>query len=196
MADYTMRVVGLSPLLTHNPASMGAPKAQGTKGSNIPTPEDEAEAGAYRLPDGQCAIPAISFRSAIIEAAGAWKASGRRSSMRTILSHLEIQDELLPLWHPEDGSPLNHYVIDRRRARVQKAGILRCRPRFDRWSVTFTLVYDELLLTQPEILKDIATDAGRRFGVGDYRPQTKGWFGRFAVVEEATGIVALPRAAQ
>ena len=116
--------------------------------------------------------------------------------MKAILSHIETKEELLPLWHPEDASPLTHYAIDRRRARIQRAGILRCRPRFDLWSVWLTLIYDELLLPQPDILKEIATDAGRRFGVGDYRPQTRGWFGRFAVVDAAASAVSLPLAAQ
>lgn len=193
MAEYQMTVVGLSPLLTHNPASMGAPKAAGTKGSNIPSPEDEAELGAYRLPSGQCAIPSIAFRNAIIEAGGAWKAAGRRSSMKTILSHIEMQEELLPLHHPDDGSPLTSYTIDRRRVRIQKAGILRSRPRFEAWAVSFVLVYDELLLPQPGIIQQISDDGGRRFGVGDYRPQTRGWFGRFRVVE--AGIVPAARLA-
>jgi len=196
MAEFVLHIVGLSPLLTHNPASMAIPKAVGTRGSNIPLPEVEAEAAAYRLADGQCALPAIALRSAIIEAAGAWKAAGRRSSMKSVLAHIEVQDELLPLWNPDDGSPLTSYVIDRRRVRVQRAGVMRARPRFERWGTSIILGFDEVLLTQPSIIKEIANDAGRRFGVGDYRPQTKGWFGKFATSDQAAWTAALPLAAE
>jgi hypothetical protein len=196
MAEYTLHIMSLSPLLTHNPASMAIPKAVGTRGSNIPLPEVEAEAAVYRLADGQCAIPAIALRSAIIEAAGAWKAAGRRSSMKSVLSHIEVMDELLPLWNPDDGSPLTSYAIDRRRVRVQRAGVMRARPRFEHWGTTIILGYDEVLLTQPDIIREIANDAGRRFGVGDYRPQTKGWFGKFTVTDEAAWVTQLPLAAE
>jgi hypothetical protein len=73
---------------------------------------------------------------------------------------------------------------------------MRARPRFEHWGTTIILVYDEVLLTQPNILRDIANDAGRRFGVGDYRPQTKGWFGKFVTTDKAVWAAALPLAAE
>jgi len=196
MAEYTLHITSLSPLLTHNPASMAAPKAVGTRGSNIPLPEVEAEAATYRLSDGQCAIPAIALRSAIIQAAGAWKAAGRRSSMKSVLAHIEVLDELLPLWNPDDGSPLTSYAIDRRRVRVQRAGVMRARPRFERWGTSIVLGFDEMLLTQPDILREIANDAGRRFGVGDYRPGSGGWFGKFYTIDTTIWPESLPLAAE
>lgn len=166
-----------SSLLTHNPATMGL-GADAKKGSRIPEPDVEAEAGVYRTSDGICSIKGESFRGAILAAAGAWKI--KRSTARSRVAHLVIVEELVAL-HRRDGTPISDYAIDARRARVQRAGIIRHRPRFDEWSATFTIEYDPIIVVDPKLIIDILQDAGGRIGVGDYRPACNGWFGRFSV---------------
>jgi hypothetical protein len=55
----------------------------------------------------------------------------------------------------------------------------------------FDLVVEEdFPIKQIEILKAILEEGGRRMGIGDYRPQKKGRFGKFKVVsweEQANG---------
>lgn len=34
-----------------------------------------------------------------------------------------------------------------------------------------------------ELLRSFLLEAGSRIGVGDYRPEKTGWFGRFTVLE-------------
>jgi hypothetical protein len=178
IARLSITVDGIKPLLTHNPASMG--QSSGAKrGSRVPEAADEAEAGTYRLDDGTCAIKGDAFRAAILGAAGAWKAKGK-TTMKSHLSHILIVEELVALLH-RDGTPITSYEIDERRAIVGKAGILRHRPRFPEWSAMFTVEYDTVLVPGPDIILQITNDAGARIGVGDYRPQKNGPFGRFAV---------------
>lgn len=179
MPELILTATGIRPLLTHNPASMSRPKAAGRKGKEQYIPEEEAEDGVYRLEDGSCALPGIAFRNSILSAAGAWKAGRGKSSMKSILSHIEVKEELVRL--TLDGKPIEDYTIDKRRAVIQRQGIIRCRPRFDEWQATFTVLYDEQLVPEPEIIVEIANDAGQRIGVGDYRPAKGGWFGRFKV---------------
>lgn len=179
MAQLKITVDGIKPLLTHNPLGMFA--AKGGKGNTIPSPEDEAEQGVYRLDDGTCALPGVAARGCLMGAAGAWKGARARSTMKSAISHIEVIEELIPLLY-RDGRPIKEYAIDRRRVLLQKkTGIIRSRPRFDEWSMTFTIAFDELLIPKPEILIEIANDGGQRIGVGDFRPQTNGWFGRFVV---------------
>jgi hypothetical protein len=81
-----------------------------------------------------------------------------------------------------DGTPIKDYIIDRRRAIIQRNGIIRCRPCFPEWSCTFTIEYDpELIGKEPKIIADVLQDAGNRIGVGDFRPSRNGPFGRFKV---------------
>ena len=101
--------------------------------------------------------------------------------MKSAIAHIEVLEEIAPL-SLRDGSPVNSYTIDRRRVLLQgKNGVIRARPRFDEWCAEFTVEYDDLLLPKPEILIEIANDAGRRMGIGDFRPQKNGPFGRFVV---------------
>jgi hypothetical protein len=175
-----LRVIvdGITPLLTHNPASMGTSSPDAMKGGRIPAPDVEAEAGVYRMPDGTCAIRGECFRASPLAAAGAWRM--KKSTARTRLAHMVVVEDLIPLCR-KDGTPITDYAIDARRAIIQKQGIIRHRPRFDEWSATFTIEYDPVLVPDPKLIVDILQDAGGRIGVGDYRPAKNGWFGRYRV---------------
>ena len=69
---------------------------------------------------------------------------------------------------------------DTRPVVVQRARIIRTRPRFDRWQFTFTLSYDANKIDLDTIVQAIE-QAGSYTGICDGRPK----YGRFvAVVEE------------
>lgn len=180
MPNLLLLATGIRPLLTNNPASMSAPKTGARKGKVEYIPEEDAESGVYRLADGTCAIPGIAFRNSIINASGLWKSNRGKGSIKSVLSHIEVAEELIQLLDT-DGKPLTEYIIDKRRAVVQRQGIIRCRPRFENWAARFTILFDEALMPDPDIIVQIANDAGQRVGVGDYRPAKGGWFGRFSV---------------
>ncbi len=56
------------------------------------------------------------------------------------------------------------------------------RPRLDQWSFSFTLDIDTTVF-DPKLIRSVVDDAGKKIGLGDFRPQRKGPFGRFVVVE-------------
>ena len=64
--------------------------------------------------------------------------------------------------------------------RVGTARILRTRARFDVWAVTFVVETDDELIDQDNLLTwlDIG---GRRIGLGDWRPEKSGHYGRYKV---------------
>lgn len=175
-ARIKILVEGRCPLLTHNPASMqNQPETK--KGSNIPEPAEEAEAGTYRMEDGTCCLKGESFRGSALEASGDWKVPKKRYSFRWVLEHVSVVEDLVPLTR-KDGTGIVDYSLDARRAIVNGSGIIRHRPRFDEWQTSFTIEYDPAVITDAKIIVDILNDAGSRKGVGDYRPR----FGRFRVV--------------
>ena len=61
---------------------------------------------------------------------------------------------------------------------VQRNRVLRTRPKFDTWSCTFVLDVDPELIDEPK-LRQWLDIAGRRLGLGDWRPEKSGVFGRF-----------------
>ena len=69
---------------------------------------------------------------------------------------------------------------------VQRSRILRTRAKFDEWGATFIVEVDDELVDQEQLVTwlDIA---GRRIGLGDWRPEKSGHYGRF----ETESITAL-----
>ena len=63
-----------------------------------------------------------------------------------------------------------------------KGRIPRRRPIFKNWSLKFTIEYDEDEISA-ETIKEILDYAGRRVGIGDFRPENGGPFGRFMVTK-------------
>jgi hypothetical protein len=55
------------------------------------------------------------------------------------------------------------------------------RPMFELWAITFTVLMDIEELAEDTFLR-LFTLAGTRIGLGDFRPQCKGTFGKFAVI--------------
>lgn len=62
--------------------------------------------------------------------------------------------------------------------------VMRCRPLFREWSLTFTLTYEKTQINE-ENLRQCVEDAGKYIGLGDYRPGSPkgGRFGRFDIVK-------------
>jgi hypothetical protein len=175
------RFVGVSSLLTHNPQAM-KPGGKGLGMKTIPTPTAEAEAGLYVDDKGNYYIRPDAFRSAVIGKGGS--ASGRKIGKRTAIQVVSagvfVVEENAVLVHPDTGKPLKEYVVDSRRAVVQGNGVVRSRPKFPKWATTVVFEVDEDFVTV-EQFTELLTIAGKMCGVGDYRVQCKGPFGRFSV---------------
>ncbi|MET0625736.1 MAG: hypothetical protein ABW250_22565 [Pyrinomonadaceae bacterium] len=184
--QLTYTIQGLSPLLLNNPRGMLAQStAAPSRQKKIPTPEEEAEGGTYRTAEGIIAVPAIAVRNAMITAAAGFKYKTR--SWKGFVSHVEIRPaELLPLYDSHE-EPVTSYEIDLRRAVIKGRGaVARARPLIRDWRASFTFVADTSALPHDrprELLLQFLREAGARIGIGDYRPEKTGWFGRFTVLE-------------
>lgn len=187
--QLTFKIRGLSPLLLNNPRGMlslnGGNSTEPTKQKRIPTPEEEAAAATYQTAEGIIAIPSIAVRNSMITAAASFKHKTR--SWKSFVSHIEIRpSDLLPLYDETD-EPITTYEIDIRRCVIRGRGaIARARPLIPEWQITFTFIADLSMLPTDDprkLLTGFLLDAGTRVGVGDYRPEKTGWFGRFTVIE-------------
>ena len=163
--------VGLGILL-HNPAGMG--QSNGKK--VIPTPEQEAAAGCYWTEDKMSvAIPSWNLFRALVKAAGAYK-DGKVAMSRIVAGSVAVEPAMLSFGTKE-------YAIDTRRAVVQRQGILRSRPLLRNWQLEFDLLVNEEDVSPKMFptLRLICEDAGRRVGIGDFRIDKNGPFGKFVV---------------
>lgn len=175
------KITGLSPLLTHNPASMQQSN-QGKLGQKyIPKPEEEAAAGCYKNDDGTFGLPSEAFRQSIVGSGGG--ASGRRigkkSAASIVCAGVFTTEVRCILLLPTTWKPIKKYEIYTCRAVLRgREGILRSRPMFKDWGCKWPVEVDEDFIT-PEIVLDLLNISGKVAGVGDFRPQRKGTFGRY-----------------
>jgi hypothetical protein len=65
---------------------------------------------------------------------------------------------------------------DIRSAKTQQARVMRCRPIFREWRVSFTLTYQPDIIDPDEVRQSLH-DAGEQACLGDYRPR----YGKFAI---------------
>ena len=99
---------------------------------------------------------------------------------KTVVVACEIKQFYIPVQYngPRDLESLkaNYEFRDVRVAGVQRSSINRTRPRFEDWSISFDVEYDESLIDEDR-LKQCIVDAGKFAGLGDFRK----FYGKFSV---------------
>lgn len=180
---FCARIQGVSPLLMHSPRNMRGAEAVGRK--KIPTPEDEAEAGTYRMADGTLCVLADHVREAMLAACSGLRVA-RKPAKPLVAAGLAMLDPEFPLMR--NGKAIKEIDgIDVRRAVVQRQGIMRARGKVEPpWECLARFQVDVSILTDSALLVQVLEEAGSRVGIMDYRPQKGGVFGRFSVVEAWT----------
>lgn len=181
--QITVELEGVTPLLCNKFTDKA--QMQATSGNSISTvgdrgtPMEIAESKLYLDLDGDVCIPQPNIFSAIIEAgkyfkAGKSKVTTKKSSL--IPSCVDIDGISFKIIHKEP------WTVDTRPVRIPSTGgrILCHRPCFHDWKIKFDLVLDTTVLGV-RLLREIVDKCGRAVGLGDYRPDCKGPFGKFKV---------------
>jgi len=185
MRTISFTLKGTTPLLMNNPASMliPAPKLKLGKAEHIP--EEDVKSTRYLLPDGNFCVPAVAVRASLLNGAIGIK-FGKRSAISIMSAAIELADPEFPMVDENKEQILGtNYSIDIRRVVVVKAGIARVRARIELpWNVQCSFSYEPEWLSVEQIVT-IANRAGRIAGLLDYRPNKKGWFGKYQIVEDS-----------
>ena len=182
---FEIEITGKKPLLMHNPVeSMRVAAEWRLKGVSHPPEDVQAESGLYKNADGDICLPTLVLLGAIRTGAADKKIGGKGKATfkKLVYSGLEIE--------PDDPKlTYDKWYIDSRPVVIGKARVMANRPRFDKWSCVFRVrVVDPVFLEPtrqgPEYIKDILDNAGKRGGIGDFRPL----FGQFIVsrIEEVS----------
>jgi hypothetical protein len=182
----TFAIRGLAPgYLMENGKAVKRAEPPGPHGrkKTDPTPEEEAESLAYRLSDDVLYAPGEAYRASLLDACetgGHQVKMGR--SYKPMVMFLQAAIfvapgfECCPLVHPGTGALLTEYEIAEHRIRNATTGgsIVRCRPWVREWATQVTFVVDPSIPLDAEAvpvkLQALMTDAGRRIGVGGFRP--------------------------
>jgi len=175
-------IEGVTPLLMNRFTEEAEVKvSSGTSAihlGNKGTPREQAAKKTYSDDKGNLYIPGPNIFACIIEAgkfhkAGKSKVTTKKSSL--IPAGMALLEIICPL-------ETKDFEVDSRSVVIPATGgrIMAHRPRLDKWGLSFTLEVDDSMFA-PELVRQIVDDAGRKVGLGDFRPDRKGPFGKFVV---------------
>lgn len=177
---------GIVPLITNRFTDEAAQQAtDGDRGSSAGadrgTPFEIAEKKLYKGLDGKPMIPSPNLLRSIVDGGyftklGKKQVTTARSSM--LYSCVGINAVEIPIIHKQP------WKVDTRPVRIPSTGgrILAHRPMFDDWRLEFEVELDTSIINA-KLFRQIVDDAGSRIGLGDFRPSTKGPFGRYKIVK-------------
>lgn len=177
MFRVKVEVKGISPLLQNRfpieDFMEGNRTTQKGKGADkrIYDPQEESLKRLYKTSEGEIYQPAEHFEKSMEKAAVNFKMKGRKTFKDAIQAGVIVTP--FAIIHK-----IQKWEIDLRRVVIQGKAILRARPMFPEWELSFNLeCIDDRI--RPEEIKDILDYAGKFVGVGDFRPK----FGRFMVTK-------------
>lgn len=195
MKTITARIEGTASLIQHRFSEQAESESGQTTrlvGNTRGTPREEAEKVAYRAPDRTLYHPGAAIARLLREAGANHKIKGTRKSVKfAVPSAVIVLDDTIPLQMPETGEAITDFEVDSRPVVIPstKGRVMRHRPRLDQWSMTFHLEIDDDLLPT-DFVYQLLSEGGKKLGIGDFRPEKGGPFGRFIVTSWANGVDA------
>ena len=196
--QYRVTIKGIRPIIMHNgaagldtrsPANIEKAEIARKRGSNRTEVDDmrirelECQTSLWLDEGGAPTIPPGAIR-AVIETGARKLKQGPQVREGMIVMEVESFDydrDQYGTTVEELGKSVQFTTA----VVVQRSRILRTRARFNDWSCTFAVDVDDELIdaTQLGSWLDIA---GRRIGLGDWRPEKSGDCGRFETVSIGT----------
>lgn len=169
---YNVKIEGVTPLLQNRFAG-GEPDTSVKKKAST-TQENKVEDTLYMI-DDKIYQSSECIRQSIIEAGKAFK-KGKSNLSKTFGAFVMISPEAII--HENQK-----WVADRRAVVIPstKGKVMRNRARFDKWSLSFEITILDKDEVDKKTIHDALEYAGHYIGIGDYRPQKKGMYGRFIV---------------
>jgi hypothetical protein len=148
------------------------------------TPRDEAAEKVYEH-GGKPYIPGENLMSCLIGAGVFIRLDAKRqlsTARSTLLPGIfTLLTPRLDLVVPDTHKAAT-WEADVRKGTNPNGGeaIAICRPRFDSWAFEFDAELDEAEIGE-NVIRELVDKAGKRMGLGDFRPSRKGIFGQFLV---------------
>ena len=192
MKTYLVELTGRTSLLHHKMTEeVMMNLLQGDKGKKkvtkeYRTPREIASDHVYQDKEKKYFyIPMGYVVGAFSHVAADYKQTGSRKSIKTIASGVFVPcSDKAVLLNPKNSKPLKDWEVQIDKATCGNAGkgtaVVVCRPRFDEWKTRFYVELEDDLLA-PDRAEEILSDSGRRAGIGSWRVNKGGVYGKFSV---------------
>jgi hypothetical protein len=155
----------------------------------VVSPREECEKKVYVTKDGYPYVPGKMIWACLVNAGRFIKLDGKTLMSTATTSRLAgfitIEDHAMKIFDPTSPEPdkeVPQWEVDLEQGRNPNGGEVVCiiRPRFDIWAFKFNMLVDVDQIEMNKI-RNLIDIAGTRVGLGDFRPQRKGTFGKFVV---------------
>lgn len=184
LATIDVSIQGLPPgLLMASKRIMEADAESSGKKGPRRSFDEEAELHCHWTTVGKkksLAIPWVNLYNSICKGASDFKYKGQQTMGTLVAATLTCDVDMIPL-------NTDQYEVYPEWVRIppKKGAMVKiARPRIPEWEASFVLLVDtEMYGKGLAVLKEIIAQAGKMVGLGPWRPQLKGPYGRFAVTE-------------
>lgn len=174
-----VRLVGDAPLICHRwsdaakQAILGRQMQKAKTAKEPRDPEREYEESLYPHPEGGFGFPVMAFKKAIVDAAS----FAQDVTKVTLRGAIHPVGEFVKI----KGTP----QMREDTVRIgMGSGDLRYRAAFPEWSAELAIQFNAGVMSQEQVIA-LLDLAGFSIGIGDWRPQRSGSFGRFHVERKA-----------
>ncbi len=177
MDKYEVKIRGVTPLLFNRFAE--ASISSKTKKRAGAVKDQDIEEKFYKDGRGRIYTPSTYLRGMLVEAGKNFKIQGKGKSTysKIIGSSVNIHPDAIvhekQKWDTFTISAVNPMTHGR---------MMVHRPKMDEWELVFEVMFNSEDIPV-EVMKNILDYGGQYVGIGDWRPQKKGQFGKFIVTE-------------
>lgn len=177
MVEYDVKIQGITPILFNRfiESSIDSEIKKRAGAVKKSDPEDKL----YKTAEGLIYTPSTHIQGMLISSSKEFKIRGKRTSTYSKLvgSSVDVNPDAIvhkiQTWVPYSVSA----VVPSTRGRMMVT-----RPKMDKWEIEFTLKFNDDDIPV-EVIKNILDHGGQYNGLGDWRPEKKGKFGKFIVTE-------------
>ena len=170
-------IKGISPLLMNRPSLLEISDKAKRKMSGVDEEEKQFIEKQYRTDKGELFTPDTHIKGALVEAGKNIKVKGKGKATYSKIIGYAVIIEPSQIIHKIQK--IEKHVVLAVNPNTKGRNPL-CRPMLKEWKLDFELEFDGDEIPE-EVLKEALDYAGKRVGIGDWRPAKKGTFGRFIV---------------
>lgn len=177
MRKFKVKIKGITPLLMNKPEEYGFDEQWVEKKASTDY-EKDALKKLYIDSEERIYQPATHLDRALIEAGKKIKVKGQGKATYSKLFGSMASVEEFELLHLKQKYEIFKVLVV---IPATKGRIMRYRPMFKDWELEFHINFEDEI--PAEVIKEALEIAGKYVGIGDWRPEKKGKFGKFQVVK-------------
>lgn len=175
----SVNIEGISPLIFHKWSEKAKKQIRdkqqkvASTGREKRNPEQECKDSYYYNDKGEIAFPASSLKKSIINA-GRFSDEFPMTIIRGALFVMGDSDGLIKVNYKEKDKNMREDMV-----RVGRgAADLRYRGELKKWNMEVQITYNSAVISKEQVLTLLKT-AGFSVGIGEWRPEKNGDYGRF-----------------